>query len=198
MNVSKHGYNLTENHPKSKVITLVLAWKTSLNPDQNRTFLTRKQVPFDCDLVVFLLDDKMQMSDIRDVVYFGQLTHTSKSIVHQGDYLGHQEGFEQEAITLYFDQMGPHVKHLVVYATLYDGKKRKQDLGMMAVPSMIITDTISGQVLIKTDLDQTYAGFQSMRVCTFTLDKHEWSFLPQLEGVMFDSLKDLLNFHQRR
>ena len=93
----------------------------------------------DCDASVIVCQGG-RLAGKGDVVYFGNLKHSSGAIVHTGDNLtGDGEG-DDEQILVDLTAVPAVYDKLVFVVNIYDCKSRKQDFGMIADAFIRICD----------------------------------------------------------
>ena len=86
---------------------------------------------FDLDAFVICLNENQKLTDKSNIVYFGNLRHSSQAITHLGDNLtGDGEG-DDEQIIVDLPQVPANISKLVFIVNIYDSQKRKQELSQV-------------------------------------------------------------------
>lgn len=86
---------------------------------------------FDLDAFVICLNENQKLTTKSDIVYFGNLRHSSKAITHLGDNLtGDGEG-DDEQIIVDLPQVPDRINRLLFVVNIYDAKKRQQELSLV-------------------------------------------------------------------
>ena len=115
----------------------------------------------DCDASVIVCKGG-RLSGKDDVVYFGNLKHSSGAIVHTGDNLtGEGEG-DDEQILVDLTAVPQDYDKLVFVVNIYDCESRKQDFGMIANAFIRICDERTGEEFCRYNLSESYAGMTAM------------------------------------
>ena len=129
----------------------------------------------DCDASVFLCKDgKLQSND--DVVYFGNLQHSSGAVKHMGDNLtGEGEG-DDEQIFVDLDKIPPQYDKLVFVVNIYKAVDRKQHFGMIKNAFIRIVDNDGRTELCRYNLSDNYDGMLAMVAGEVYKKNGEWKF----------------------
>ena len=86
---------------------------------------------FDLDAFVVCLDDNQKLTNKSDIIYFGNLRHSSGAITHLGDNLtGKGEG-DDEQIIVDLPKVPAKISKLLFMINIYESKKRKQELSQV-------------------------------------------------------------------
>ena len=87
--------SLTKDNAGLSRIIIGLGWD---EVEQKRGFFAPKPQEIDCDASAILLTNG-RLVDKNDIVYFGNLTNSSRTVMHQGDNLtGAGEGDDEQII----------------------------------------------------------------------------------------------------
>ena len=129
----------------------------------------------DCDASVIVCKGG-RLSGKDDVVYFGNLKHSSGAIVHTGDNLtGEGEG-DDEQILVDLTAVPADYDKLVFVVNIYDCESRKQDFGMIANAFIRICDERTGEEFCRYNLSESYAGMTAMIFGEIYRYNGEWKF----------------------
>lgn len=134
---------------------------------------------FDCDASVILLNEmgKLYGSNAKDcLVYFGNLKHSSESIIHNGDNLTGAGDGDDEQITVDLSLLPTGVDKLVFVVNIYDGEKRNQHFGMIENAFIRLVDLRNGSEICRFNLTEDYSGMTGMIVGEIYRYKGEWKF----------------------
>jgi len=119
--------SLTKEVPGLKQIMCGLGWDVATK--SGGLFGGNKQ--FDLDSSVLCLDAAKKLSDVKDIIYFGNLRHSSSAIAHQGDNLtGAGEG-DDEVINIDLPLIPANIGYLVFVINIYKCNQRRQDFSMV-------------------------------------------------------------------
>lgn len=148
----------------------------------------------DCDASVFLCQGgKLLGTD--DVVYFGNLAHSSNAVRHMGDNLtGEGEG-DDEQVFVDLDAVPDKYDKLVFVVNIYQAKERKQNFGMIKNAFIRIIDD-KGTEFCRYDLSEKYEGMTAMVFGEIYRYKGEWKFNAIGQGTTDTGLGDLAKRYQ--
>lgn len=154
-----------DNNPVKNVI-VGLGW------DMNK--IGRKN--YDLDAFAIALTSQDKMSSKSDLVYFGNLKHPSKAIIHTGDNLtGRGEG-DDEQIMVNLDDIPEYVHKIVFGVSIFKANKRNQDFGQMNNSFIRLVDANSKQELFKYNLQEDFSGKVTVLAGEIYLRNGEWKF----------------------
>ena len=143
----------------------------------------------DCDASVFLLQNG-KLAGTNDVVYFGNLQHSSGSVRHMGDNLtGEGEG-DDEQIFVDLGAVPSQYDKLVFVVNIYKAVERKQNFGMIANAFIRIIDD-KGTEFCRYDLSEKYDGMTAMIFGEIYRHNGEWKFNAIGQGTKDSGLEEL-------
>ena len=149
----------------------------------------------DCDASVIVCKGG-RLSGKDDVVYFGNLKHSSGAIVHTGDNLtGEGEG-DDEQILVDLTAVPQDYDKLVFVVNIYDCESRKQDFGMIANAFIRICDERTGEEFCRYNLSESYAGMTAMIFGEIYRYNGEWKFNAIGQGTKDKGLNELARRYQ--
>lgn len=149
----------------------------------------------DCDASVIVCKGG-RLSGKNDVVYFGNLKHSSGAIVHTGDNLtGDGEG-DDEQILVDLTAVPQDYDKLVFVVNIYDCESRKQDFGMIANAFIRICDERTGEEFCRYNLSESYAGMTAMIFGEIYRHNGEWKFNAIGQGTKDKGLNELARRYQ--
>ena len=149
----------------------------------------------DCDASVIVCKGG-RLSGKDDVVYFGNLKHSSGAIVHTGDNLtGEGEG-DDEQILVDLTAVPQDYDKLVFVVNIYDCESRKQDFGMIANAFSRICDERTGEEFCRYNLSESYAGMTAMIFGEIYRYNGEWKFNAIGQGTKDKGLNELARRYQ--
>ena len=149
----------------------------------------------DCDASVIVCKGG-RLSGKGDVVYFGNLKHSSGAIVHTGDNLtGEGEG-DDEQILVDLTAVPADYDKLVFVVNIYDCESRKQDFGMIANAFIRICDERTGEEFCRYNLSESYAGMTAMIFGEIYRHNGEWKFNAIGQGTKDKGLNELARRYQ--
>lgn len=149
----------------------------------------------DCDASVIVCKGG-RLASRDDVVYFGNLKHSSGAIRHTGDNLtGEGEG-DDEQILVDLTAVPADYDKLVFVVNIYDCESRKQDFGMIANAFIRICDENTGEEFCRYNLSESYAGMTAMIFGEIYRYNGEWKFNAIGQGTKDKGLNELARRYQ--
>lgn len=147
---------------------------------------------FDLDASVLCLDSNNKVTDIKDIVYFGNLKHQSDSIIHLGDNLtGAGEG-DDEAIIVDLPKIPTRITRLVFVVNIYNCTKRKQDFSQVTNAFVRLVDRSNNKELARYELSgSNYQGMTGMTLAEIYRHNNEWKMAALGNGLKVEGLKDI-------
>ena len=152
-----------------------------------------KQQDIDCDASVIMLSEGDKLTDTKDVVYFGNLTHSSQSVCHMGDNLTGDGDGDDEQIFVELKKVPEHIQKLVFVVNIYDCLNRKQDFGMIQNAYIRIVDNATKTELARFNLTDNYQGYTALEVGEVYRHGGEWKFNALGNGTRDASLKNMVS-----
>lgn len=143
----------------------------------------------DCDASVFMCQDG-KLTDVNDIVYFGNLEHSSGSVRHMGDNLtGDGEG-DDEQVFVDLDKVPGQYDKLVFVVNIYKADDRKQHFGMIGNAFMRIVDD-KGTEFCRYNLTEKLDQMTAMVFGEIYRYKGEWKFNAIGQGTKDLSVSEL-------
>lgn len=140
--------SLTKENPGLSKVVVGLGW------DVNQ-FDTGGD--FDLDATAFLLTDTGKVSNQKDFVFFGNLSHPSGSVVHQGDNLTGVGDGDDEQIRVNLDLVPENITKIAFAVTIYEAEERRQNFGQVSNAFIRIYDEATGNELLRYDLGEDFS-----------------------------------------
>ena len=149
----------------------------------------------DCDASVIVCKGG-RLSGKSDVVYFGNLKHSSGAIRHTGDNLTGEGDGDDEQILVDLTAVPADYDKLVFVVNIYDCESRKQDFGMIANAFIRICDERTGEEFCRYNLSESYAGMTAMIFGEIYRYNGEWKFNAIGQGTKDKGLNELARRYQ--
>ncbi|MGB5594403.1 MAG: TerD family protein, partial [Crocosphaera sp.] len=148
---------------------------------------------FDLDASVLCLDSNQKLTNVKDVVYFGNLKHQSGAIIHLGDNLtGEGEG-DDEVIIVNLSEIPPRISKLVFVVNIYQCLQRKQDFGQVQNAFVRLVNGSNNKELARYDLSgRNYAEMTGMTLAEIYRHKNEWKMAALGNGFRVNGLEEIL------
>jgi stress response protein SCP2 len=152
---------------------------------------------YDLDASALLLNGSGKLSGINDVVYFGNLKHTSGNAWSNGDNLTGAGDGDDEQLVVKLDAMGSQFDKIVFTVNIYQGRSRGQHFGMVQNAFIRAVDK-NGKEIIKYSLsgDGTYNNMCSVIFGEVYRREGSWKFRALGEALPADSLNDIIKNYQ--
>lgn len=147
----------------------------------------------DCDASVIMLGANNNLQNTKDIVYFGNLTHDSRSVRHMGDNLTGDGTGDDEQIFIELKSIPNYIERLIFVVNIYDCLARKQDFGMIKNAYIRIIDMNSKNELARFNLTENYSGSTALEVGEVYRHNGEWKFAALGNGTHDASLKDMIS-----
>lgn len=124
-------------------------------------FFSLKPADIDCDATAFLcVNGKLTSND--DVVYYGNLKHSSEAVKHMGDNLTGAGDGDDEQIFVNLDALPSKYDKIAFVVNIYNAAERKQDFGLIKNAFIRICDGENDRELCKYNLSESYSGMTAM------------------------------------
>ena len=139
---------------KNKPITL-----TKANPGIRKALVglgwnprTTAGVTFDLDASAFVLKNDGTAMDLKDVVFYSNLTHASGAVQHKGDNRNGQGDGDDEQILIDLDKVPANVDRIVFVVSIDDAVARQQRFGQVDGAYFRVVNEDTGAEVVKFDL----------------------------------------------
>ena len=140
--------SLTKDNPGLKKVVVGLGWDVN-------SFDTGGD--FDLDAAAFLLGDSGKVADSDDFVFYRNLTHSSGSVVHQGDNLTGIGDGDDEQIKVDLSKVPDSVTKIAFTVTIYEAEQRRQNFGQVNNAFIRIYNEETGEEMIRYDLGEDFS-----------------------------------------
>ena len=144
----------------------------------------------DCDASAFLLQGG-KLVNKGDVVYYGNLRHSSGTVMHMGDNLtGAGEG-DDEQIIIDLSKVPEEYDKIVMVVNIYDAVPRRQHFGMIKNAFIRLVDARNNNEMFKYNLTEDYSGMTAMIFGEIYRYNGEWKFSAIGQGTKDSGLVEL-------
>lgn len=147
----------------------------------------------DCDGSAIMLGAGDKLLSNKDVIYFGNLTHASKSVKHMGDNLTGDGAGDDEQIFIELNSIPAQIEKIIFVVNIYDCINRRQDFGMIQNAFIRIVDHNTNQELVRFNLTDNYKGSTALVVGEVYRHESEWKFAAVGNGTNDPSLKNMVS-----
>lgn len=190
INLSKgQKIDLTKGNPGLTTLKVGLGW----DEIKKRGFFGSKSVDIDCDASVLLLNEAGKLGHKKNLVYYGNLKHDSRSVIHQGDNLTGEGDGDDEVIVITLPKVPAEFHRLLFVVNIYDAKSRKLDFGMIENAFIRVVNDSNNVELARYNLSEDYKGKTALYVGEVYRHGGEWKFAAIGQGTNDYSLTDVVN-----
>ncbi len=168
INLSKgQKISLTKDNPGLKNILVGLGW------DINQ-FDTGSA--FDLDTTAFLTGADGKCASEKEIVFYGNLKHSSGAVTHLGDNITGEGDGDDEQIKIDLSLVPANVEKIAFATTIYDADARGQNFGQVSNAYIRIVDEATGTELIRYDLGEDFSIETAVVVGELYKNGSEWKF----------------------
>ena len=158
---------------------------------QKRGFFAPKPQDIDCDASAILCAGGKLVNN-SDVVYFGNLRHSSGAVVHMGDNLTGVGDGDDEQIVIDLANVPAEYDRIVLVVTIYQAVQRHQNFGMIQNAFIRIVDARTNQELCRYNLSENYNGMTAMIFGEVYRHNGEWKFNAIGQGTTDPGIGELV------
>lgn len=142
---------------------------------QKRGFFAPKPQDIDCDAFALLLTNGRLMGN-KDIVYYGNLTHSSGSVQHMGDNLTGAGAGDDEQIVIDLNRVPAEYDRIVIAVNIYKAFDRHQHFGMIQNAFIRLVDARNNSEMCIYNLTDNYSGMTAMLFGEVYRHNGEWKF----------------------
>lgn len=129
---------------------------------------------FDLDASAFLLDSGGKAHDIKDFVFYNNLS--SKGVTHTGDNRTGLGDGDDEQLIVELDSVPPDIARIAFAVTIDRADERRQNFGTVENAFIHIMDKDTGAELLRYDLTEDYSIETALVVAELYRHNGEWKF----------------------
>jgi len=144
----------------------------------------------DCDASAIMLKNG-RFVDKDDLVYFGNLSHKSGTVNHQGDNLTGAGDGDDEQIIIDLSRVPAEYDKIVIVANIYQAVQRKQHFGLIQNAFIRLVDARNNNEMCKYNLSENYSGMTAMIFGEVYRHNGEWKFSAVGQGTTDPGLSEL-------
>ena len=178
--------SLTKETPGLSSIVVGLGWD---EVEQKRGFFAPKPQAIDCDAFALLLTNGKLASN-NDIVYFGNLEHSSRSVKHMGDNLTGAGDGDDEQILIDLSRVPAQYDKIVIAVNIYSAVARKQHFGMIRNAFIRLVDASNNREMCIYNLSENYSNMTAMYFGEVYRYNGEWKFNAIGQGTADNSIGD--------
>lgn len=159
--------DLTKGRPSLKKILIGLGWDVNQYDGE---------ASFDLDASVFMTKEDGKVGSDEDFIFYGNLEHRTKSVIHTGDNRTGDGDGDDEVIKVEFESIPDNYTGLSIAVTIYDAEERLQNFGMVNNAYVRVVDEETGDELVRYDLSEDFSTETAIVVAEIYKKNGEWKF----------------------
>ncbi|MDE5699243.1 MAG: TerD family protein [Lachnospiraceae bacterium] len=159
--------SLTKDNPGLKKVVVGLGWDVN-------AFDTGGD--FDLDAAAFLLNDTGKVGSSSDFVFYGNLSHPSGSVMHQGDNLTGVGDGDDEQIKIDLSKVPDNITKIAFTVTIYEPEQRRQNFGQVNNAFIRIYNEENGEEMLRYDLGEDFSIETAAVFGELYKNGSEWKF----------------------
>jgi tellurium resistance protein TerD len=184
--------DLTKGNAGLKNLIVGLGWDPVEQKPKGGLFSRKTETEIDCDASALMLNDQKKVSSNADIIYFGNLSHVSGALIHQGDNLTGEGDGDDEQIIVSLDKMPAEISSVVFVVNIYQAVERSLHFGMIENAFIRVVDGSTNNELLKYNLSEGYEGKTALVVAEIYRHGTEWKFAAIGEATEDKKLQDLI------
>jgi stress response protein SCP2 len=150
----------------------------------------------DCDASAILLQDG-KCRGKGDIVYFGNLKHSSGTVQHMGDNLTGAGDGDDEQIVIDLASIPAKYDRIVIVVNIYQAVQRHQHFGMIRNAFIRIVDSDNHTEMCRFDLTENYDNMTAMVFGELYRKDGGWKFNAIGQGTTDASLAQIVKRYQQ-
>ena len=183
---------LKEHNGLSKIV-VGLGWDEV--KQMSKGFFGLKPQAIDCDAFALVLTNG-KLSKADDIVYFGNLRHSSKAIEHMGDNLTGAGDGDDEQIMIDLNRIPAEYDRIVLAVNIYQANQRKQHFGMIRNAFIRLVDARNNNEMCVYNLTENYSGQTAMLFGEVYRYNGDWKFNVIGQGTTDNSISEFSRRYQ--
>lgn len=181
--------DLTKGNASLKTVVVGLGWDAV---EKKGGGLFKKPArDIDCDASAILCGANGKLQNKNDVVYFGNLSHSSGSVNHTGDNLTGDGDGDDEQIVVRLTNVPSSYDKIVFVVNIYQARERGQHFGMIQNCFIRVFDAETNRELCKYILSENYDNMTAMIFGEVYRRDGEWKFSAIGQATADNGLEDL-------
>lgn len=153
-------------------------------------FFASKPRAVDCDASAIMLRNG-KFTDKDDLVYFGNLSHSTGTVKHMGDNLTGAGDGDDEQIIIDLANVPQIYDRIVIVVNIYQAVQRQQHFGMIQNAFIRLVDARNNSEMCKYNLTEDYSGMTAMIFGEVYRHNGEWKFSAIGQGTNDPGLGEL-------
>ena len=180
--------SLTKDNEGLSELTVGLGWDAAAKKKGLFSFGSTPNI--DCDASAVLLNNG-KFVNVKDVVYFGNLKHSSGAVRHLGDNLTGDGDGDDEQIKIDLSAMPANLTKVAFTVTIHEAEQRRQNFGQVANSYIRIYNEETGEEILRYDLGEDFSIETAAVFGELYKHGNEWKFNAVGQGTQDTSVTDL-------
>lgn len=133
---------------------------------------------YDLDASAFMLGENKKLPEDEFFVFYNNLISPDGAVESSGDDLtgGNSDGGDDETLTVDLSKVDPRINEILFTVTIHDADKRRQNFGQVHNSYIRIYDAVTGDELLRYDLDEDFSIETAVEFGRLYKRKGEWRF----------------------
>ncbi|MEG0962223.1 MAG: TerD family protein [Lachnospiraceae bacterium] len=182
--------SLSKDNPGLSNVLIGLGWD-EVKQKKGGLFAPKPQ-QVDCDASALMLQGGKLMGK-EDIIYFGNLRHSSGTVQHMGDNLTGAGDGDDEQILVDLSKIPEQYDKIVLVVNIYQAIQKKQHFGLIENAFIRLIDGKSNQEMCKYNLSENYEGMTAMIFGEVYRHDKEWKFNAIGQATTDPGLVELAN-----
>lgn len=168
INLSKgQKIDLTKSNPGLKKVIVGLGWDTNKYDGG---------ADFDLDASVFMVGSNGKVNNDEDFIFYNNLEHASKSVIHTGDNRTGEGDGDDESIIIDFAKVPSTIEKIAITVTIHDAVNRSQNFGQVSNAFVRVVNEESNVEVLRYDLTEDFSIETALVFCELYRHGGEWKF----------------------
>lgn len=168
INLSKgQKIDLTKSNPGLKKVIVGLGWDTNRYDGG---------ADFDLDASVFMVGSNGKVNNDGDFIFYNNLEHSSKSVIHTGDNRTGEGDGDDEAVIIDFSKVPSNIDKIAITVTIHDAINRNQNFGQVSNAFVRVVNEETNVEVLRYDLTEDFSIETALVFCELYRNNGEWKF----------------------
>lgn len=168
INLSKgQKIDLTKTNPGLTKVLIGLGWDTNRYDGG---------YDFDLDASAFLVGNNGKVNNDLDFIFYNNLEHSSKSVLHTGDNRTGEGDGDDEAIIIDFSKVPSNIEKIAITVTIHDAINRGQNFGQVTNAFVRVVNEENNNEVLRYDLTEDFSVETALVFCELYRHGGEWKF----------------------
>lgn len=131
---------------------------------------------FDLDASVFLVKGTGKVGNESDFIFYNNLEHPTKAIIHMGDNITGSGDGDDELIKVDLSKVPEGYEKIVITVTIFEAEERMQNFGMVSNAYIHMTDEETNEEVLRYDLGEEASMETAVVIGEIYKYNEEWKF----------------------